>query len=233
MNIKEIILRGSMLAGVVLLGVLATGCNDDDDYEDWYYNRNYITATARNAIDGQFILVLNDSTVLHPRNVSYHPFDGKTVRVYGDVSLTSASWQDLRRGGDFDCVVNGMDSILTKKMVHSRGASQDAETYGKDYIDVEETWETALEDGFLTIKFRTSFSGVATHTLNLVQNEDDPYTLRFRQNRNGDPEGRYEVGLVAFDVSDLPSTGGAKHKVVLEWDAGSGIETETFYYRKP
>lgn len=91
-------------------------------------------------------------------------------------------------------------------------------------------WTTVVEDGYLTLRFRTYFGGMRTHIVNLVKT-DKPYEVRLYHNAAGDFKNRVQDGLIAFRLSDLPDTGGKEVYLTLKWRSFSGEKSVKFKYR--
>lgn len=155
---------------------------------------------------GSCYFQLDDNTILQARNMTGNPFDTQTRAMllyvdYGKSSDISTPGMEVR-----SIDVAGIEKILTKDPVESVGMD-DPEKYGSDPIDIYNSWLTVVEDGYVTIHFRSLWGMTGkTHTLNLVKNTDpeDPYLFYLRQNYNGDvPTGVYRDGVVAFDINDI------------------------------
>ena len=110
--------------------------------------------------------------------------------------------------------VNWIDSILTKKPVPCLATPEENDAkYGHDAIDIVRDWVTIVEDGYLTLRFRTLWGNVKPHST------------------NGDPQLRWGDGLVAFDLNDvLPDTQGKKVKLTVKWKSTVGDKTVDFDY---
>ena len=127
--------------------------------------------------------------------------------------------------------VNWIERVLTKSMVESKGVENDL-VYGKDPVEIVRDWVTVVEDGYLTLRFRTYWSGGVTHTVNLLAgvNPANPYEVEFRHNANGDLNYYVGDGLVSFDLSKLPDTEGKTVKLTLKWMSFSGPKSVAFDY---
>ena len=105
------------------------------------------------------------------------------------------------------------------------------EELGDDPIEIVKDWVTLVEDGFLTLRFRTTSSGNGTkHFLNLVKgvNPEDPYELHLRHNANGDTKGNLADGIVAFDLSSLPASLNPEQTIKVVWTSFSGEKSTEF-----
>ena len=132
--------------------------SDDDD--EYYYDVNVpnaIVSIASNG-NGHPILVLNDSTQLYPVNLRSELYGGKRMRAF--VSLRQPKDSELSDGiyadGLKNVYVNWIDTIRTKEMAPDQGLKNDS-VYGNDPLEIVDDWTTCVEDGFLTIRFRTLF----------------------------------------------------------------------------
>lgn len=224
---------------VALAAVVFTACNDDD--EDWLispgdpaYGFANALVTAKTADDGTFFLQLTDAVSLLPINITKSPYE-KEVRAL--VNYSEISKEDLLKyspDGDLKgCTsavrLNWIDSILTKMPVPDLLEKND-ETYGNDYVEIVNDWVTIAEDGYLTLRFRTRWSGNKTHRVNLITgiNPENPYEVEFRHDASGDVNGMWGDALVAFNLNELPDTKGETVKLKLRWKAYSGNKSVEF-----
>ena len=107
---------------------------------------------------------------------------------------------------------------------------KDNETYGKDPVEIVKDWTTIVEDGYITLRFRTYFNEGKKHILNLVKGEN-PYEIILHHNAMGDTRGPIRDGLVAFKLTDLPDTQGKTVDLTLKWQSFSGIKSVRFKYK--
>lgn len=173
-------------------------------------------------------LQLDDSTTLLPVNVKASPYGDKQVRALVNVS-EAMGFED---GYSRLVTLNMMDSILTKQIVPTTG-SQDEPIFGRDAVDIVNDWITCVEDGYLTIEFRTFWGDTGIkHYVNLISgtDADSPYVVEFRHNANGDQALKPGFGIVAFDLRSLPPTNGKTVKLRLKWESYSGPRSITFDY---
>lgn len=214
-----------MLVGTLLIAGVMQSCSNDDDDD---YNRLVPNAlvTVKNLDDNTCYLQLDDNTTLRPVNLSKSPFGTKEVRA-----LVNYSQTDDAPGNYSQSVhVNWIDSIRTKNTVLSADSEND-KLYGSDPIEILRDWVTIAEDGYLTLRFSTSwgFAG-KIHYVNLLRgvNPENPYELELRHNANGDTGERMGDGLIAFSLKDLPDTGGKTVKLKLNWKAFRGNKSTEF-----
>lgn len=227
----------SMLTGMALFVAalsLQSCLNDDDD--DRYTvcpNPNQATAlvTLKTSSAGHLLLQLDDSTVLWPVNMAKSPYGDKEVRAlinyrapWGQEDADSAL-----AGGMHRVYVNWVDSIRTKAMAPDRGAANDS-VYGNDPLEIINDWTTVVEDGYLTLRFRTYFGNGKTHELNLVRG-DSAYEVVLHHNAHGDLSGKPGDGLIAFRLDSLPDTEGKTVDLVVKWNSFSGKKSVKFKYR--
>lgn len=225
------------LALSIVATIAFTSCLDDDNTNHdkcIYPSEGQAIVTVRpTAADGTFYMQLNDSVRFYPRNLKSSPYGDKELRaliLYADVEQRNSVL-------DYDVNVYRMDSILTKQCAKNLGA-ENVSTYGSDPVTISSSdWMTIAEDGYLTLRFMTSFSGDKKHLVNLVAgtNPDDPYELTFYHNAFGDVNGHPSYGLVAFKLSDLPDTNGKTVDLTLKWKSYDGDQKMTLKYctRKP
>lgn len=223
-TIKRIILGIGLMAGSLL-----TSCQKNDvDYSILYPTA--LVTVKPNDDNSRFTMQLDDKTVLRPINLKQSPFGTKEVRAL--VNYRPANDNEKLLGvSDPQVYVHWMDSILTKASAANLGEEQNIQKYGNDEVEIVNDWVTVVEDGYLTLRFRT-YWGSKTHTVNLVCDGDaeNPYHVTFYHNANGDFRGRVGDGMVAFCLSDLPDTDGKTVDLTLEWNSFSGKKHTTFKY---
>lgn len=98
-----------------------------------------------------------------------------------------------------------------------------AEGYGSDGIDVlTKSWITSVEDGYVTLHYKTWWGDPAGHhDFFLVQGED-PYELTLMHNANGDEKAVYSEGTIYFDINSLPPTEDGPRKLRINWTSTEG-----------
>ena len=123
-----------------------------------------------------------------------------------------------------------IDTILTKKM--DPMVENTAEEYGNDPVEVVNSWETVAEDGYMNIRFRTRWGNNSKHRVTLVHRTDaeDPYTVEFLHNANGDTNGQVADGMVAFRLDDCFNEGNDPIEITLKWKSYSGEKSAKFKY---
>lgn len=206
-----------------------TSCSDDDDNYD--YNEIAPTALVTikpNTDNSAFTMQLNDSVVLYPSNMKASPFGNKEVRAFANFEREDDF--NLHNGKMVE--VNWLDSILTKSMARSYAEKNDS-AYGNDPVEIVKSWETVVEDGYLTLRFRTRWGNGSKHFVSLVGAGDksNPYKVVFHHNAFGDIYGNMGDGIVAFRLDSLPDTNGKTVDLTLEWQSFSGKKSTTFKYR--
>ncbi|MGN0195303.1 MAG: NigD-like protein [Candidatus Cryptobacteroides sp.] len=211
----------AMMIAAAFSAAAFTSCTGSDDNCNEKAFANAMV-TVRTSGAGDVYFMLTDDKALVPVNIKAHPFDGKTVRAY-------ANLDEQEEGKVY---VNWIDSVLTKQPVADQG-EDNWTAYGSDPVDIVNSWETVAEDGFLTIRFRTVWGGLAKHEVNLVTGSDpeDPYKVIFCHNAHGDVAGRVGDGIVAFDLSSLPYTGDEPVKLTLVWKSSTGERTASMNFR--
>ena len=212
-----------LLVSSLMLAVGLTSC-EDDVYREPTYNG---LVTVRYTESEVLYFQLDDVRTLYPVNMG----KGKLWEE-GQRALINFYVVDEDDMGFTDAVyVNWIERVLTKSMVESKGAENDL-LYGRDPVEIVRDWVTVVEDGYLTLRFRTYWSGGVTHTVNLLSgvNPENPYEVEFRHNANGDLNYYVGDGLVAFDLSKLPDTEGKTVKLVLKWMSFSGPKSVVFDY---
>ena len=212
-------------SSVVILGSLAFySCNNDDDADCSVYYPNALVTIKTNSSTGQVYFQLDESTTILPVNMKKSRYGDKELRA-----LTNFRVQEGQSGHySKSAYVNWVDTILTKNMAQSFGAKDD-EKYGKDPVEIVKDWTTVVEDGYITLRFRTYFGSRVKHVVNLVKG-DKPYEVVFHHNAFGDTGGFVRDGLVAFRLKDLPNTQGKAVDLTLKWQSFSGMKSVKFKY---
>lgn len=221
---KSLWLRIGIVLTVALLCL--PSCLDEDG-EHTAFPTALVTVKP-NQDNSSFYLQLNDSVALQPVNMKASPFGKKEVRAL--VRYTAAPRSETSAA--HPVVVHWIDSILTKTTAKNFGKIN-ATLYGNDPVEIVNDWVTLAEDGYLTLRFRTRWSGGTRHLVNLVPTptSTDPYRVEFYHNAYGDLNGRVGDGLVAFRLDSLPDTQGKTVDLTLQWQSYSGVKTATFKYR--
>ena len=216
----------TMILMAVALFVLPS-CSDDDEY--YYDNRyaNAIVTLKTNPETKQFYMQLDDETILRPTNLSTSPYGDKEVRA-----LINFDFEDERATQDQNernAHVYWIDTIRTKNMAISQ--EDNVKAYGNDPVEIVKHWTTVVEDGYLTLRFRTKFGyGVEPHELNLVKGEN-PYEVILHHNAKGDLNGVPRDGMIAFRLNDLPDTQGETVDLKIKWYSYQGDKEVIFKYR--
>ena len=220
---KPLLLAGGLLCSLLLF----QSCLKDDSREYSYWPNALVTVKAVD--DNAVYLQLDDKTTLLPVNLAKHPFDSKEVRAlvnFEEVNKPSGIYSKAVH-------INWIDSIRTKPMVPNLGDGNIA-AYGNDPVEIVRDWVTLVEDGYLTLRFRTMWGGYRgkIHYVNLVESSDPekPYELEFRHNASDDLYGRMGDALVAFKLDKLPDTNGKTVKLKLKWRSFSGEKSAEFDY---
>ena len=209
-----------LIAAFALLAVGLSSCQLDKDPVD--YSKFYANAlvTVKHNADNVFYLQLDDKTTVKPDNMEKSPFGDKQVRALANLTIKD----DVKPEGDFDktVTINWIDSVRTKDIVPSLGDLDDKE-YGTDPIEIIGNWVTIVEDGYLTLSFCALWGNPSVaHSINLVSGVDpkNPYVLELRHNAMGDNyhiNPTYGNGVIAFDLSSLPSTEGKEVDLVINY----------------
>ncbi|MCR5003580.1 MAG: NigD-like protein [Bacteroidales bacterium] len=207
---------------------------DDKDETNYPVTAPNALVTVKPSDDGKtFRLVLNDSTDLHVVNLQKPPFGNREVRAL--VNYRKPTDEELEKGGILadipNVYLNWIDSIRTKPMVKDLGAEENAKTYGNDELEIVNSWATIVEDGYLTLRFRT-YWGDKSHTLNLVRDTSvtDSYKVILYHNANGDIRRYIGDAMIAFKLDDLPAKEGKVGYLTLEWNSYGGPATVKFKY---
>lgn len=219
-------LKKLFIASLSLISIIMPSCDNDND-NTVIISPNALV-TVKTAADNTCYLQLDDQTTLLPQNMMKSPFGNKEVRALASISEIEGDSQEYTKLVH----VNWIDSILTKNMVITDSEELD-EIFGNDPVDIVKDWVTIVEDGYLTLRFRTVWGNTGRfHTVNLVksENSDDPYEIEFRHNANDDNEIATRDGLVAFKLSDLTDTNGDTVDLTLRWNSFEGPKSTKFRY---
>lgn len=213
-----------------MMGMLVlVACDDDDEsFPVFPINRpNALVTVKPIAQTDSFYLQLDDSTTLTAVNMRQKPYGDREVRALVNYRfLTQPNGRS-----HYDVYVNWIDSVLTKRMAADLGKTQNALSYGTDPVEILRDW-TVVEDGYLTIHFRTQWAANgAPHYVNLVATDtQNPYDITFYHNAAGTKGGYWGDGIVAFDLRQLPDTDGKFVDMTLRWTSFSGNRSVVFRY---
>lgn len=230
---KTNVLRWLAIAAAVLS---TTACNlDKDDFDPSIMTPSALVTVKTDQDNSRMWLQLDDKTVLYPVNMKTSPFGNTEVRAL--VNYRKPTPEEMQEGGLFDeannVYVNWLDSILTKKPAQDLGTEENIRKYGNDPVEMINDWTTVVEDGYITLRFRTYWTPGIMHTVNMVTGSDpaNPYKVVFYHDAGGDFFGDTGDGLVAFRLENLPDTHGETVDLTLEWQSFSGRKTAKFKYR--
>lgn len=216
--------------GLLTAGFILQSCDNDDD--DWELRRPTALVTVCPQADGKFTLQLDNNTTLFPSNMDKSPYGDKEVRALVNYTDNGSSTAGQVRSVH----INWIDSIRTKMPVPTLGDENDAK-YGKDPIEIVRDWVTVAEDGYLTLRIRTTWGTINTpHYINLLTgvNPDNPYELELRHDAKGDVGGYFADALIAFNLNGLPHTDDKNVKIKLNWQSFSGKKSIEFeLYLRP
>lgn len=220
------------LACAVVAGGAAASCAKTTQDDALYANA--LVTVKPNADNSAFMLQLDDSTALIPVNMTKSPYGNREVRAlinFREVEESSKKGRAVY--SERSVHVNWMDSILTKPMVTNLGAEENDDEYGDDPVEILNDWVTVVEDGYLTLRFRTYWGGLQKHRVNLVAGDaEDPWHVTFHHDAEDDISGHVGDALVAFKLDGtLPDTKGETVDLTLEWKSFSGVKTAKFKYR--
>ena len=207
---------------------------DDDRFDPSIMYPSAVVTVKPNADNTSFVMQLDDETVLNAVNYNKSPFGTKEVRAL--VNYRTATNEEMQKSStvnERNVYINWIDSILTKKPVEDLGEDANAAKYGNDPVEIVGDWTTVVEDGYITLRFRTIWSNGIMHRINLVASSDpeDPYMVTLYHDAAGDYSGQEGDALVAFSLAGLPDTQGQTVDLKLEWRSFTGKKSATFKYR--
>ena len=128
------------------MAMIFTSC-EEDRYVSPLYNG---LVTIRYTESDVLYFQLDDVRTLYPVNMG-----NSKLWADGQRALINFYVVDEDDKGFTDAVyVNWIERVLTKSMVESKGVENDV-VYGKDPVEIVRDWVTVVEDGYLTLRFRT------------------------------------------------------------------------------
>ena len=169
------------LSGLLLVAfsmALQSCINDDESNTPSINYPNALVTIKTNSATGQVYFQLDDSTTILPTNSSISRFAGKEVRAFTHLMQLKGPSGIYTKSA----IVHWVDTIRTKKMASDLGAQNDSK-YGKDPVEIVKSWTTVVEDGYLTLCFRTYFGNGTTHVINLVKGAN-PYEVVLHHDAN-------------------------------------------------
>lgn len=215
----------ALAVALPLMAMAVVSCDDDDDWVGPYPAGSIpaIVTCKTNPTTGQFYMQLNDTLTLVPTNVKESPYGNKEIRAHVIFHYADSASGHYSRSA----VITAMDTIRTKPM--SPVVADLDKAYGDDPVEIVNHWMTVCEDGYLTLRFRTYFGGVKTHSLHLVRTGDN--TVELRHDANGDYKGELADGIIAFRLDEMPDTEGKYQTLTLKWNSFSGPKSVDFKYK--
>lgn len=212
----------------MMSSIILPSCLEDEDNLQTNMFPNALVTLKHDVTDGTLYMQLDDSTKLIPTNHQKSPYGDKEVRAFVNFTQETTS----SRNQTYDVHVNWIDSIRTKNMDINLGEAANTMTYGNDPLEIVNHWATVVEDGYLTLRFRTFFGSGDVHYIRLVKGED-PYEVILYHDAGNDSNNQTSAadGYIAFRLNDLPDTKGETVDLILKWNSFSGEKTATFKYR--
>lgn len=213
-----------LLPVMLLLPAFAVQSCDDDDDNFSKNQANAVVTLKTNPDDNTFYMQLDDSTTVLPSNIKTSPVGKKEVRALVNLKFTKNRVSPYSR----EAYINWIDTIRTKDMAQSHG-DENTKLYGNDPVEIVNHWSTCVEDGYLTLRFRTYYRNGSTHRLNLVKG-DKPNEVVLYHDAAGDNSGFVRDGLMAFRLESFPESTGTPVEMTLKWKSYSGEKTLKFKY---
>lgn len=194
-------------------------CSDDDDAV--YSLDSFVVEimTAEPISENSYYFIRDNGETLWPLANSDYGFAPKS-RQRAQVNYTMLS--DSIPGYSHGIKVNWVDGILTKTIAPNENTLNDS-IYGTDPIEL-----IAMETGggYLDILFGANYGNSGeSHYVNLIPADSinkASYDLEFRHNAYDDPPLMSAQGLVSFDLSTLPDTGGETVTLRIKFNTFDG-----------
>lgn len=177
-----------------------TAC-DNDGSDDYVPTPVYDALVTVVSSDKANLLVVDDTITVKPAGVVGAIYNKPEVRAVAKFAVPS----NVGKPTDgLEVRLLNLDTIRTKP------STPWTETLDKQLggapINIEKTWMTVAEDGYLTLHY-TVMVGTkgGLHSLHLLKGRDPqkPYELELRHTDRGDYGTRYSQGVVAFDIKDI------------------------------
>lgn len=224
MNTKLLRKTGIMAAALCAM-LFVQSCNDDDDTDYSLLYPNSLVTMKTDSQDGSLYLQLDKNTKVIPTNIKKSPYGDKELRALANIKFSDTDDKQPVR----EAFVNWLDTIRTKPMAADLGVEKNISTYGNDPMEIVNDWTTVVEDGYLTLRFRTYAGSGRRHELNLVKT-DNPYEVMIYHNANGENWGQIRDGFIAFRLSDLPDTENKEVDLTVKWKSYNGEKSTKFKY---
>jgi len=209
------------VASLVATCALLVSCDNfgDDSYK--YYGSAAVTVKADSK--GPY-MQLDDSTTLRAKNLTAYPFSQKEVRALCTISYD----EQIHFGQENEVYLNMLDSISTNPLT----PWSDTSTLSKDPVELISDM-TGVDDGYLTLRFRTYHSMNRKHSMKAYFGTDtaNPYEVVISHDAHGDTSDKMVESIVAFRLGSLPPTNGKYVPLTLRWTSSGGEKSVTFKYR--
>lgn len=220
-NLNDMQIKHTLIA---LLGSLLLASCDWGSYDDLPADDRQtfdVIVTIKQDADGQTYFQVNDSTVAYPETP--YPFENE-VRAMGMMNIRPTGKKGL-----CSCNVHWLEPLDKGTVI------QDHDGIAQEGIDPVNSWMTCVEDGYLTVHYKTWWAlAPLHHELYLVTgaNPEDPYEVELRHDAHKEQHDVYADGIVYFDLSTLPDTGDETRKLTLTWRSTQGeMKKATFDYK--
>lgn len=213
-RIKEMLILLALAAGLL---PFISACSDDDSYSLDKFMIEIMTVKPLGG--GEYYLVRDNGETLWPLANNDYTFRPESKQR---VQLNYTMLSDSISGYSHGIRVNRVDEILTKPISPNEGIRNDS-IYGTDPIEL-----IAMETGggYLDILFGAEYGNSGKkHFINLIpasENDSTSYELEFRHNAYNDQPLVASQGLVSFDLSALPDTGGKTVKLKIKFHTFDG-----------
>lgn len=212
-------------------------CLDDDD------DNNYITIDPSTNVgvvtlkpgtegDSNWWIQLTDSTVVTCSNIKEFPLKEKKEQrayIYFNYDSEPSLTADIK-----SITVIRLDTILTKQLAPALESEEaNDKAYGNDPVEVvKSNLETLAEDGYMNIRFRTTWLPNSKHRVNLVRvaDEEGLATFCFHHDANGQTNGNLADGMVAFYLDLEKDVDRTPREIKIKWKSFTGEKSAKFKY---
>lgn len=200
--------------------MLAVSCKKEQPYV-----LTNATATVKTIVGGGFYFEIDPDLAAVASNLKTFPLEpdqkeARVTMVYAENGSTVEQIPGYKVTKAVD--VYRYEVTLTKEpLAYDPGITYVNDPVGLYLPDAFVFPTTMIEDGYLSISFVYPVGLGGHHEVNLLSGVDpeDPYTVKFIHNANGDMGMGTQTGLVCFPLKSLPDTKGKTVKLTVKWNS--------------